>query len=233
MSDANQPVDDGGETGTLLGVGRAADVYDQGDGTVLRRYRSDHDCELEGRMMVWLFDRGVRIPKVHRARGREIVMELIEGPTMMDDLGARPWMLPKHAMLLARLQQEINELEAPDWFPAHDGVMTGTAVLHLDLHPMNVLLGRDGPVVIDWTNASRGEASFDAAMTYVLGSTFEAGDLVERIGRRAFVSSFSWFRGRRAVRRALHQATRYRLADPNVTVGERASLEELLAATHP
>ncbi|MCP4967232.1 MAG: aminoglycoside phosphotransferase family protein [bacterium] len=230
MSDGKHQRDHGGER-PLFGSGRAADVYNQGDGTVLRRYRSDHDCKLEGRTMTWLRDHGVPVPKVHTARGREIVMDLIDGPTMIDDLGQRPWMLVKHAKLLARLQQEINELQAPSWFPTHDGVMTGTAVVHLDLHPMNVLMGREGPVVIDWTNAARGEPAFDAAMTYVLVSTFESTDLVERLGQRLFVSCFSLFRGRRAVQRALHQATNHRLLDPNVTDGERQSLKKMLAAT--
>lgn len=230
MAGASEPVDNGRELGVSIGVGRAADVYDQGDGTVLRRYRTDHDCAVEGRIMTWLSGQGVRVPHVQTASGRDIVMELIEGPTMMEDLEARPWMLGSHARLLARLQQEINALEAPDWLPARDGVSLGTAVVHLDLHPMNVLLGRDGPVVIDWTNASRGSPSFDAAMTFVLGSTFETSHLVGRLGRRAFVSCFSVFRGRRMVRSAVREATSYRLRDPNVTDNERRSLERLLGA---
>jgi aminoglycoside phosphotransferase (APT) family kinase protein len=40
--------------------------------------------------------------------------------------------------------------------------------VHLDLHPLNVLLSADGPVVIDWANAARGEGLTDVAFTYVL-----------------------------------------------------------------
>lgn len=98
---------------------------------------------------------------------------------------------------------------------------------------MNVLMGHDGPVVIDWTNASSGEPAFDAAMTCVLGSTFETSDRVERLGRRLFVSCFTLSRGRGTVRSAIPAATNYRLLDPNITDEERRSLTKMLAAWSP
>jgi aminoglycoside phosphotransferase (APT) family kinase protein len=45
---------------------------------------------------------------------------------------------------------------------------------HFDLHPGNVLVGRDGWVVIDWLTASSGPPAADLARTLVLdppGST--------------------------------------------------------------
>ena len=41
-------------------------------------------------------------------------------------------------------------------------------MLHLDLHPLNVLMGPDGPVVIDWTNARPGPPGLDVAMTALI-----------------------------------------------------------------
>ncbi len=38
-------------------------------------------------------------------------------------------------------------------------------LLYLDLHLENVLMTRDGPVVIDWTNAEHGPPEIDVAMT--------------------------------------------------------------------
>ena len=35
---------------------------------------------------------------------------------------------------------------------------SGGQVLHLDLHPGNVMLTDDGPFVIDWSNGCAGEA---------------------------------------------------------------------------
>src|SRR6185503_4312720 len=47
----------------------------------------------------------------------------------------------------------------------------GSVLVHCDLHPDNVLLTRSGPVVIDWSNGSRGEAADDVAQTWVILST--------------------------------------------------------------
>ena len=91
--------------GRLIASGRAADVFDLGDGTVLRRYRNDHDSGPEGRVMGWLAASGVSVPTVHRATGREMVMDHVSGPTMLDDLQRRPWRLWRHARTLADLQR--------------------------------------------------------------------------------------------------------------------------------
>jgi aminoglycoside phosphotransferase (APT) family kinase protein len=216
------------EPGRLLASGRAADVYDLGDGSVLRRYRTDRDCADEARLMIWLGTQDVAVPTVHRAAGRDIVMDRVAGPTMVEDLGARPWRIVRHARELAKLQRALHEHEAPGWLPVSPGVTDGDRVLHLDLHPMNVILADGRSVIIDWTNASRGDPSFDAAMTYVLMASFEATGLAERIGRRLLVSVFAWSRGRSVVARALSDAVRYRLADRNVTPGERQNLQRLL-----
>jgi aminoglycoside phosphotransferase (APT) family kinase protein len=216
------------EPGSLLASGRAADVYDLGDGTVLRRYRTDHDCTAEARLMIWLDTQGVPVPTVHRADGRDIVMDLVAGPTMVDDLLARPWRAVRHARELARLQRALHRREAPPWLPVAPGVSAGERVLHLDLHPMNVIAADGGSVIIDWTNASRGDPAFDAAMTYVLMAHYEATGFTERIGQRVMVAAFASFRGRSLVRRGLPDAVRYRLGDRNVTPGERRNLERLL-----
>ena len=70
-------------TGPLIASGRAADVFDQGDGTVLRRYRGEYDTELEARVMTWVRANGVPVPEVHDADGRDLVLVWISGPTML------------------------------------------------------------------------------------------------------------------------------------------------------
>jgi tRNA A-37 threonylcarbamoyl transferase component Bud32 len=214
--------------GRFIAAGRAADVYDLGDGTVLRRYRTDRDCSLEGRIMSWLAEQGAPVPVVHRAEGRDLVMDLVAGPTMLDDLGDRPWRAIAHARLLAALQRSINELRAPDWFPVAPGGSDVGDVVHLDLHPMNVILSPLGPVVIDWSNAARGDGSFDAAMTDVLMTSVELASVRERVGRRVVVEAFRSARGRSVVRRSLRDAATFRLTDPNTTAGERSRLHRLL-----
>ena len=216
-------------TGPLIASGRSADVFDQGDGTVLRRYRIEHDTELEARVMIWLRDEGVPVPEVHTASHLDLVMDRISGPTMLEDLERRPWMMLAHARTLAALQRRFNSLSAPDWFPKSADVPAGSSVVHLDLHPMNVMLGERGPVIIDWTNAGSGQGSFDAAMTYVLMSAFEASGIKDRVGQRVITSAFTRSRGRKELQGFLREACVYRLSDPNLTTGERAAVERMLA----
>jgi hypothetical protein len=95
---------------------------------------------------------------------------------------------------------------------------------------MNVMLPPGGPVVIDWTNTSRGPAAFDAAMSSVLMSTADLGSALERGGVAAFVSVFERTRGREELRGFVPGAASYRLGDPNVTARERARLRRLADA---
>ena len=214
--------------GTLIASGRAADVFDLGDGTVLRRYRSDHDVTAEGRLMHWLASAGIPVPIVHRAEGRDLVMERVDGPTMLDDLQRRPWRLWQHTKTLAEVQRRINEVIAPSWATAPNAELAGDVVVHGDLHPMNVLLGPAGPVVIDFTNAGRGSAAFDAAISFVLMTTFETSGVVDRVGQQLLVRAFRRTRGADLVDEGLADACDYRLSDTNVTDGERRRVRQFL-----
>jgi len=46
-------------------------------------------------------------------------------------------------------------------------------LLHLDLHPLNVMMAPRGPIVIDLANAARGDANTDVALTWALMSAGE------------------------------------------------------------
>lgn len=86
----------------MLASGRSADVFDLGDGSVLRRYRTDRDCAPEAALMTWL-EAGIPVPKVRSASGRDLVMERIPGVTMLEDLEACPWKVFSHIRTLANL----------------------------------------------------------------------------------------------------------------------------------
>jgi aminoglycoside phosphotransferase (APT) family kinase protein len=207
--------------GPLLATGRAADVYDLGDGTVLRRYRFDHDSGPEAQAMRFLAAQGYPVPEVAAVDGADLVMERVDGSTMLEDLQARPWMVVAHARTLANLQLQLAAIPAPDWFRiAPEPVPPGDGIVHLDLHPMNVILSPHGPVVIDWTNAARGDGGFDAAYTYVLMATFEVGSRLDQVGQQIITRAFRSARGRDEVRRHLVAACELRLVDDGVTPGE-------------
>jgi tRNA A-37 threonylcarbamoyl transferase component Bud32 len=152
---------------------------------------------------------GYPVPEVHEVRDDGLVLERVDGPSMMADCRRRPWRMPKHAQTLARLHDELHRI------PCGDGVL-----LHLDLHPKNVLLSARGPSVIDWANARGGEASLDPALTWVILMT-SAG----AAGR-----AFAWLFARHVdVRSALREAVELRVADRNVTDAERRAVRRLLA----
>ena len=217
------------EPGPLIASGRAADVYDLGDGRVLRRYRSAHpDLELEARIMRHVAEQGYPVPAVHDVDGTDLIMDRIDGDTMLDRLSAAPWKVVSYARLLARLQQRLARIEAPTWMLAEAADRSHPqSVLHLDMHPKNVIMSPDGPVVIDWTNAAGGPPGFDGALTYVEVVTYATETPVERIGQRIFAESFRRRRGRRAVDAYIGAACDHRLADPGTLPDERIAVAAL------
>ncbi len=218
------------DPGPLLAAGRAADVFDIGGGRVLRRYRTVRpDTDREARVMRYVAERGFPVPEVHDVDGPDIVMQRVDGPTMYERLMASPAGVLAHARRLARLQLDLAEIHAPDWLmaPGWQPDPEGDRVLHLDLHPMNVIMSADGPVVIDWTNAAAGPAGFEGAITYVEVATFEIDDRRELVVRQVFLSTFRRMRGRDRIDPFLSAACDHRLADPGLTPGEREAVAEL------
>lgn len=215
--------------GPLLASGRSADVYDIGDGKVLRRYRKPgHDLETEVRVMRHAAERGYPVPTVHSFGGLDLVMDRVDGPTMIEALEAAPWKLVWHARVLARLQRKLARIAAPDWLLADSEPSDrAQSVLHLDLHPMNVILSRRGPVVIDWTNAAGGPAGFDGAMTFVEITTFSTSSPRDRIAQQVFTRSFRRFRGSKAIDPYIVAACDHRLKDSGTLPDERIAVAAL------
>jgi aminoglycoside phosphotransferase (APT) family kinase protein len=202
---------------TGLAHGRASEVIDLGDGTVLRRFKDGGNPERETMVMRHAAAHGYPVPRVVDVRDDGLVLEKVAGGTMLKWALRRPWTMPRHAATLADLHERLHAIPAPAELPAA-GARDGDRLLHLDLHPENVLLTRDGPVVIDWTNARRGEPALDVALTWVILAT--SGGPLGRLFCRLFVPHFD----RAEVERAVPAAAELRLADPNVTEEERAAV---------
>ena len=105
--------------------------------------------------MRYVAEHGYPVPHIEavRADGTEIVMERIDGPIMVDAMVRPPWKLGDHLRLLADLHDQLHEIPAPDWLPGMPDATCGS-LLHLDLHPLNVIMSPKGPVVVDWPNAA-------------------------------------------------------------------------------
>jgi aminoglycoside phosphotransferase (APT) family kinase protein len=117
------------------------------------------------------------------------IWELVEGQSMWQHVVDRPARSAEHGRLLAELQLSLFEVVPPvtlprqrdrlaskirraaatvdpslaralDLLPPHT---SSPRLCHGDLHPSNVLLGRDGPMIVDWFDASRGDPIADIA----------------------------------------------------------------------
>lgn len=206
----------------LLASGRDADVFLLGRDRVLRRYRDGSDASDEATLMRYVAGHGYPVPAVHRADGPDLVMERLDGPTLMDavrsgDLGA-----VQGARVLADLHDRLHRL------PARPGAPDGARVVHLDLHPENVMVAARGPVVIDWRNARDGDPELDVALTaLILAQVAVDGTDIRSASTREMLGAFMASVGTDPVRR-LGDATAIRRRDANTTAGER---DRLAAAT--
>jgi aminoglycoside phosphotransferase (APT) family kinase protein len=254
--------------GPRLGVGRDAEVFALGEDRVLRRYRdgsrgadgrlktSEHEAEI----MRYARSRGYPVPAVYEVSGPDMVMDRVDGPTMLKDLGRRPWMVWRHSRLLAALHRRLHAIPAPDWLltydshpaftgPDHDSAWAGLppmppapppgapqTLLHLDLHPDNVILSPRGPVVIDWRNTRRGDGAIDVASTWLIMATSQLPDeglkstAMDAV-RRLFVYAFLRHIDRAAAARQIPTVARYRLADRNLLPSEGPAIRELARRT--
>jgi aminoglycoside phosphotransferase (APT) family kinase protein len=185
----------------VIGKGRASHVTDLGDGTVLRV--GGHSAR-EAPIMELARSHGFPVPRVHEVEADALVLERIDGPTMGRHLARHPWLLRHHVRTLADLHDRLHAIP-----------FDGATLVHFDLHPDNVLLTPDGPVVIDWTNAHAGDPDADVAMTWVILET--SAGLAGRLLARLFRSRV----GRDTIVRGLAAARAFRLGDPNVTQAEK------------
>jgi aminoglycoside phosphotransferase (APT) family kinase protein len=231
--------------GDVIAAGRDTEIVDHGPGLVLRRPMVARPMHREAAVMRWVHDQGYPCPTVHEVLDEGLVMDRIVGVSMLDDLVAHPYRLRAHATLLADLHGWLHCLPVPD--PAAggdegDGLLPelpnffgpGPSLLHGDLHPGNILLTADGPVVIDWTNASVGPAGADVAVTWLLiGAAQPPTGRIERLLvtalRKLFVRAFLGATDRDAAAGCLSVALEHRCRDANLSREELAAMDRLVA----
>jgi aminoglycoside phosphotransferase (APT) family kinase protein len=127
---------------------------------------------------------------IERISGRQAsVWKRVDGPTMWQHVIDRPDRSAQMGQMLADVQQALFELVPPvtlprqrdrliskirwsaanvdaslalalDLLPADAGT---PRLCHGDLHPSNVILCDDGPMIVDWFDASRGARAADVA----------------------------------------------------------------------
>ena len=194
-------------TDTPICRGGTSDIYPIGGREILKllyaRYpRSKAEREFEVTREVSLA--GLPVPAVREVAEIEgrwgIILERIDGPSLLQFVERRPWKLFFAAGLLAELHAKIHQITAPAALPsqrsqleswlanAHDFsceqrkaaeeslalVPSGSRICHGDFHPANILLSSEGPRIIDWSTATRGDPVVDVGRTCVL---FESANL--------------------------------------------------------
>ena len=143
------------------------------------------------------YDAGVNTPAVVDTITFEnrqgIIFERVHGITMVDAIIANPQELISHARLLAELQVDMHtctasklplqrqrlhgQIQSAYGLPAEtkaailadlDQLPDDNAICHGDLHPENILLTAEEPVIIDWVDATQGSPLVDVARTTLM-----------------------------------------------------------------
>ena len=186
--------------GPLIGIGREAEVFAWGDGGALKLFLTADqaaDAEHEASVTQAVHDAGLPVPAVEgtvEVDGRPgIIFERVDGPSMLSELGRRPWQVRNLAHLLADLHLRVHACELPgllslkqmleEWFRRDELLPAsirdagqkalrllpeGDILCHLDFHPDNIVMTSRGPVIIDWMTAKRGDRHADIAATSLL-----------------------------------------------------------------
>lgn len=224
------------DKGAILGTGRDADIIDLGAGRVLRRPRRERPLDREALLMRHVAAAGYPAPAVLEVRPNGLVLERIEGPTMLDDLRARPWRLSRHARTLAELHRALHRiLPLPEAPATYGPVAPGDVTVHGDLHPANVLLSPRGPVVIDWANAGRGPAGADVADAWLVLAAARppargpAARALVRLLRARFLAEFLAAAGREDAAPHLALASHRRASDHHMSEAELEAIRRVLA----
>jgi len=219
------------EVGALIAKGRAADVFEYGDGLVLRRYRTDFDTAYEADVMRHVAAHGLPVPKVVEANGRDLVMERLDGVTMLTDFSKHPQKLFEHARTISGLFERLHAIPTEGWMKRKHP--TGNTLVHLDLHPDNVMITSRGPVVIDWSNAGVGDGDAEVADLWLIMSCAKVpGGVIDRAlagaFRKLFVRTFLSAFDRPAVAKALPLALENRSHDRNMSDEELGRMRRLV-----
>ena len=158
---------------------------------------SSGEAKQEAACAAIAYDAGVNTPAVIdtiTVENRQgIIFERVHGVTMLEAIMANPQQLISYAHLLAELQIDIHTRTAsklplqrqrlqhqiqsifglPEEIIATllkdlDQLQDDNAICHGDLHPENILLTGEEPVIIDWVDATQGSPLVDVARTALL-----------------------------------------------------------------
>ncbi|WP_346742678.1 phosphotransferase [Spongiactinospora sp. TRM90649] len=185
--------------------------------------------------MAYLADHGYPVPHVRApasgvpgaVRRTDLMMQRLHGPSMLQAL-LRGTITPEAAGLrLAGLLHRLHSI------PARVSAEPTDRVLHLDLHPGNVMLTSQGPVVIDWRNTEEGPPGLDWGMSALVLGQVAADTTAQAAPARAVLTSLLAHLGPAVVLGSadtgcLSQAREKRAADPATSKSEMRLLDDAM-----
>ncbi|MHB1489584.1 MAG: phosphotransferase [Cellulomonas sp.] len=174
VSEAAGLTDPHGAPGPLLASGSWSDVFILDHERLLRRNRHHDVSAREVELLRHVSDAGFPAPTPFAVDGPDLVLERLHGPTLLQSLAAGETRLSAGAQILADLHARLHAVTPPA------DAATGQVVVHLDLHPANVILTETyGPALIDWTGAALGEPDLDLAVTAIVLAEVAVDEEVE------------------------------------------------------
>lgn len=186
--------------GELLARGRTAEVFAWKNRQVLKLFVDEYPAEqvaYEARVTDAIHKAGLPAPAVGgvvEVEGRQgIILERVDGPSMLQAFRSRPWRISKLGRMQAELHAALHSCEMPGLLSLREDIQSaiqsqaklpndtkrailnhleklpdGNTVCHRDFHPDNILMSSQGPVVIDWANSRRGDPLADVAASSLL-----------------------------------------------------------------
>ena len=134
-----------------------------------------------------------------------IILDYIEGETLQSLMDKHPESSHEYLNLFVDLQMQVlsqrvpmlnklkdkmqskisaTPLDATTRYELHtrlDSMPKHTNLCHGDFNPTNIIITKDGnPYIIDWSHATQGNGSADAARTYLLFKLQQKDDLAEK-----------------------------------------------------
>jgi aminoglycoside phosphotransferase (APT) family kinase protein len=184
-----------------IALGRTAEIYAWEDGWVLKLFYdwfSEESVRTEAKLARAVQAAGLPVPAVGDIIEMDnrlgLPYQRVDGSSILEQVRARPWTLPKFSHLLAELQAGMHDNDTITGLPSQRqrldskirqaqgldpelkavalealaAMPQGARLCHGDFHFGNVLMTADGPVVIDWIDATLGRPLADVARSSVI-----------------------------------------------------------------
>jgi serine/threonine protein kinase len=186
-----------------IGSGRTATIFRYGEKQVIKLFKPTFPRKAIGeefQIGLILNHAKLAIPQTYEPidfnESRGILFEYISGPSMLQILAKRPWMVFIYAKRMARLHFQIHgakvlrdqgisslkesladKISRVSLLTSEEktsilshlmNLKDGSSICHGDFHPDNIIVSKDRLVTVDWITAGFGNPIADVARTWLL-----------------------------------------------------------------